>query len=263
MHQQTKPNTIMCVTALLVVVVVGISTTTTYAFPINDGFHVPNGEIQQLEGTNLAFMPMSASAINIDDEQQLYRSRRQISTGSPPPPPPQQPSSSGLFGSLSDLGPQLEKAQSSLKVFSSMFNSGSSSSTPSSSAAAPTAATSPASALPSASQLMSQITSLVRSTQDKNAKALADVQQSAQQATQESTQAVQGASTGMAAALSEAVQGLQRIASSNPSLVPEVKNLYQSVSSKLTTTTDSLVPKSKEQQVTDQLTKAFSTSPSS
>lgn len=166
-----------------------------------------------------------------------------------------------LFSVLSELGPQVEKAQ----AINTLFGGGSSSPT------APLAGLNPpsSSGLGSPGQLMSSLSELIRSTQDRNAKTVADtqraVQQVAQQAQQQTGQAAQSAQGGIQSALTEIGQGLQRIASNNPNLVPDVKSLYQSVSSKLSSASSSvaqsvptnsgIVPAKNGEQLADNLAK--------
>lgn len=161
------------------------------------------------------------------------RVRRQVSV----PSQPQPSSGSSMLGFLSDLGPQLNTA----KTFSSLFSSSSSSAQPGSSAAQP------ASSVASAGQLVSSLNDLMRGTQERSAKTAADMQQMSvnqvnqmNQATEQSVAAASNAQSGIQAALTEIGSGLQRIASNNPSLLPDVKNLYQSVSTKLSQASNSV-----------------------
>lgn len=139
----------------------------------------------------------------------------------------------GLFGLLGELGPQVEKAQSSMKMLSSIFSS-----SPAPSGANPQAP--PTGGAPNATastgQLLSQLTELARATQERSAKALSGAQQTNQEVAAVASQNAQG---GIQAALSEIGQGLQRIAANNPSLLPDVKSLYQSVSTKLSSASSS------------------------
>lgn len=208
-----------------------------------------------------AFSLASAEAQQQQQHQQpseLIRNRRQAS-------PAGKPAESGtnFLSMLSELGPQVERA----KMFSSVFNSLSPSSSPNNAPASPLSANQQASNSPG--QLMSSLSELIRSTQDRNAKAVADtqqsVQQAAQQAQQQTAQAAQSAQGGIQAALTEIGQGLQRIATNNPSLLPDVKNLYQSVSSKLSTastsvvqaapTSSAIMPATNSEQLADNLAK--------
>lgn len=175
----------------------------------------------------------------------MQRARRQI-TMVEPQQAQQQPSSNSGFGFLSNLGPQLEQA----KMFTSLFSSNSQKQQ-----SAGGASPEQSGGGPSASQIMSQLTSLVRSSQNSGQQAL----QSAQSGVQQSTQQAANVQSGLQAALTEMVQGLQRIAMTNPSLLPEVKNLYQSVSSRLSsagaTPSGPIVPAKNGEQLADNIAK--------
>lgn len=96
----------------------------------------------------------------------------------------------------------------------------------------------------------------MRASQENQAKAAADLQQASlsqmDQANQQTAIAAKQAESGFKAALSEIGQGLQKIAANNPSLVPDVKNLYESVSSKL-----SVASNPQQAQAQSQITEAF------
>lgn len=190
-----------------------------------------SGDMAPLEAGSRAEIGSYVEYMN----QELRRFARQITEflppiGQQPPPPPQQ---SGISGFFSNLGPQIERA----KAVQTLFSPPSTQISPLS----PTSngfpnlmgggsATNPA-------ELMTQLTSLIRSTQERSAKVgnevAQNVQQGAQQVGTQTVQAAQSAQGGIQSALSEIGAGLQRIAANNPTLLPDVKNLYQSVSSKL------------------------------
>lgn len=171
-----------------------------------------------------------------------------------PAPAPAQPSS--LLTMLSDVQPQLEKAQQYSKVISSLFSNsgpqqqpgqppvlppGSSSSSSSSSFFSSLTSGLPASpnADPNAAspaKLVEQLNTFLRSTQPQpvpNAQALQQ-QQPLQQLQPQPQQP-----SGLQSALGEFSSGVQRIVSSNPSLVSDVHSLYKSVSSRYASSTAS------------------------
>lgn len=158
----------------------------------------------------------------------------------PPPPPPQ---TGGVFQFLSDLGPQVESA----KMLSSLFSGPSATG----SQQQPGSPQQPSSG-PSAGQIMSQLSELIRTTQDRSAKMVANGQEQVAAAGQQTLQATQGAQTGIQSALAELGASVQRLASNNPNLLPDLRNLYQSVSSKLMSSS----PASGQQQFANNLAKA-------
>ena len=216
---------------------------------------------QQLVGLVALAVALQVAVCAHPFEQQVaWRPKRQVSMGAPPPQLAQQPPAGNPFSSfLSDLGPQVERA----KAFSSLFSSQSSS-------AQQPQQNQMSSAL-NAAQLMGQLGELVRSTQDRAAKQMEQTsQQVSSVASQQSAAAANAATSaqgGITAALAEIGQGLQKIAANNPSLLPDVKNLYQSVSTKLSSAQSSVAEAAqvppvltpKEQQVSDSLRKASAT----
>lgn len=183
----------------------------------------------------------------------IERIKRQISY--PPGPSQQAPQvptnagNGGMFGFLSDLGPQVER----VKQFSSLFSTSQQPLVqPQVGQSQPLQAQSQQTPGASATQLLSQLSDLMRSSQTRTPGA----QQSGQQI-------AQNAQSGLTAALSEMVQGVQRIAMNNPMLLPEVKNLFQSVSSRLSSTSNQqqafnnnqIVPAKNADQLVDNLTK--------
>lgn len=171
---------------------------------------------------------LEAAAMSPEEKAGPYRFKRQISM----PSAPAAPANGGLGGFLSNIGPQVDQ----VKAFSSLFNFAG----PAQPAAQPAAS-------PSASQIISQVSELVRATQDRNAKAAAGAQQ---EAANQSASAVQSAQTGLQAALTEMVQGIQKLAATNPNLLPEVKSLYSNVSSKLSSSATSLSPQPMSSAIT-------------
>lgn len=141
----------------------------------------------------------------------LVRVRRQL----------QQPAQNPL-SFFQELGPQVEKVQSSAKMFTSLFSSANPNQAAAASQLQQAFQPQQAPQQAPAATLMSQLTEMVRSAQDSSSKLAASSQQQAQQAT-----------SGVQSALAEIGQGLQKIAMNNPSLLPDIKNLYSSVSSKL------------------------------
>lgn len=183
------------------------------------------------------------------DEFLAPRIRRQI-TYPPPQAPPQAPpnaGNNGMFGFLSDLGPQVER----VKQFSSIFSSVSGQQQPQQPGLVGSGNPLQSSPGSSATQLLTQLGDLMRSSQTGG-----------QQAVQQGLAAAQNTQTGLQAALSEMIQGVQRIALNNPMLLPEVKNLFQSVSSRLSSTANQqapnnnqIVPAKNADQLVDNLTK--------
>lgn len=191
------------------------------------------------------------SAQNYDEEFEIAelvpRLKRQISYPSgqqaQQPPTPQGPpggGSGGMFGFLSDLGPQVER----VKQFSSIFSSVSGS--PQEKSGLEQAGSNGGSGGASATQLISQLSDLMRSSQTRNNQLLSGAQQDGQQMAQQGVTATQSTQKGLQAALTEMIQGVQKIAMNNPMLLPEVKNLFQSVSSRLSSAT----PGSNSNQIT-------------
>lgn len=187
-------------------------------------------------------------------EQLKPRMRRQVAIPQQPqqyqPTGGSQAGGNNFLGFLSDLGPQVDRVKQFSSIFSSVTGSGpqqaGSQQAPSSGA--------------SASQVLSQLSELMRSSQTRSSQALAGAPQQAQQVAQQGVLASQSAQSGLGAALMEMVQGLQRIAMNNPMLLPEVKNLYSSVSSRLSSTTNSLnngqiTPAKNADQLVDNLSK--------
>lgn len=181
---------------------------------------------------------------------ELLRRRRQA------PSPDDAGNSGNVFKFLSELGPQVEKAQGSAKTFTSLFSSGPQGAGDQSN---PLAA---ANSAIQASQLMNTFNEMLKSAQDNTAKITATGQTNLQTAQQSSAAAAQEAQGGIQSALKEIGLGLQKIATNNPSLIPDVKNLYQSVSSKLSAASSSVsqaaIPgKSNADQISDSLSKSI------
>lgn len=162
------------------------------------------------------------------------------------------PGTGNVLSFLSQLGPQLESAQNSAKKFTSPL-SGLFNTNPQQAAAQsqlqqafqpgqPPA--SPLSGIPSAAQVMGELSELIRSTQDRSAKAVSGAFQpmaaASEQMSQQSAAAASQAQGGIQSALQDIGKGLQRIAMNNPMLLPDVKNLYQTVSSKLSSASNSV-----------------------
>lgn len=170
----------------------------------------------------------------------LVRVRRQLVQQQQP----QQPASDPL-SFISNLGQQAEKIQSSAKMFSSLFSSGPTSPQQANAASQLQQAFQPQaaaqqSAQPSPATLMSQLSEMVRATQDRSMKLASDTTQNANQVAQAGQQQAQQAQGGIQSALTEIGQGLSKIAMNNPSLLPDIKNLYSSVSSKLSSASSSI-----------------------
>lgn len=157
----------------------------------------------------------------------------------------EQTASQNPFGSLANFGSQIEGA----KMFGSIFGS------------------TPSSANPSTSEIVGSLTSMVRSSQESGNKLASETQQNALQAQQVGTNAAQETQKGFVSALAEIGRGLKQISQNNPSLVPDVKNLFSSVSSKLNTSpfaglaeqakqqSSSIMPATNPQQLSDNLAK--------
>lgn len=183
--------------------------------------------------------------------EELFRARRQAT-------PEQTGSSANVFKFFSELGPQVEKAQNSAKSFTTLFSSPQGTTPDQQQGSNPLS--NAASAL-QATQLMSSLTDMLRSSQDTGNKLATSAQTNLQQAQQSTAQAAQQAQGGIQSALTEIGQGLQKIASNNPNLLPDVKNLYQSVSTKLSSASSSVsqaVPGSNAQQAQQQISEALS-----
>jgi len=219
------------------------------------------------EGTQ--FDPSGNEAANMGGPRRLVR--RQISyppldgeqlspSGLPQLQPqqqaPTQDAQSGIFKFFSDLGPQMERA----KMVSSLFGGlapGQQQAGGAPNGAGPANSQSPFNAV----QLMGQLSELIRSTQDRNAKMLESTRRSVEQAGQSANTAASQAQGGIQAALAEIGQGLQRMAANNPNLLPDIKSLYQSVSSKLSSASSSVAQaatpqKNGAEQFAEQLAKA-------
>lgn len=156
----------------------------------------------------------------------------------------QQPAQTGgLFNYLSELGPQMAQA----KAISSLFNGNSS---PSPSAQSPSSfmnaltganpSQQSSSGLSNVAQMMAQLTDLIKSTQDRNARMLETTQQTIETTGHQTASAAKSAQGGIQSALTEIGQGLQNMARNNPNLLPDIKNLYQSVSAKLSSASTSV-----------------------
>lgn len=190
-------------------------------------------------------------------EEFVPRLKRQISFP-PPQQAPQPPAGAapqagngGMFGFLSDLGPQVER----VKQFSSIFSSVSGSPQSSEKSGLEQAGGNSGA---SATQLLGQLSELMRSSQTRNNQLLSNAQQDGQQMAQQGVAATQSTQKGLQAALTEMIQGVQRIAMNNPLLLPEVKNLFQSVSSRLSSATpggNQITPAKNADQLVDNLGK--------
>lgn len=189
--------------------------------------------------TALILLLLSLSSISSQLAEANSRKVRQVALPEQPPAASQNP-----LNFLSNLGPQLEKAQSSMNMFSSLFSTNQQQPASQQVSAALSQALGQTAAPSTGQLMMNQLSELVKSTQERNAKLVANTQQVAQQAGQEANQqvaaAAQNAQGGIQSALSEIGSGLQRIASNNPNLLPDVKSLYQSVSSKLSSASSSV-----------------------
>lgn len=161
---------------------------------------------------------------------------------------PAQQEQNGVFKFFQDLGPQVERAKAISNLFGAVGGANNN-------------GTAPASQTFNPGQLMGQLSELIRSTQDRNAKMLESTQRSVDQAGQQTATAARQAQGGIQSALTEMGQGLMKMASNNPNLLPDIKNLYQSVSTKLSSASTSVAQaagpqKNGAEQFAEQLAKA-------
>lgn len=172
------------------------------------------------------------------------RRKRQVSypSGEQTPPQTSEKSSNGIVKYLSELGQQAQQAQAIQQLLSAAGASGSQQQPQSNPLAAigQSASSSSSSGIQGVAQMMKQLTDLIKSTQERNARVLETSQRSLESGNQQTMEVARSAQGGIQSALSEMGQGLQRLAANNPNLLPDIKNLYQAVSARLSSATSSV-----------------------
>lgn len=171
------------------------------------------------------------------EKQAPGRVKRQIQypSGQQPEAASSPSTGSGVMKYISDLGQQAQQAQAISQFLQAAGASGSQG--PSGGPSGPSGSQS--SGGTQVAQVLTQLTDLIKSTQNRNARLVESSQRSLEATGQQTMDAAKSAQSGFQAAISEMTQGLQKLAANNPNLVPDIKSLYQSVSSKLSPTASS------------------------
>lgn len=196
------------------------------------------------------------------DEVQLMRFKRQLTVPRDSPlnfqgPQPAQPAGGSFLSTISELGTQINNAKALSSLFSPSQQGGAqqapSSGNPLSglssifgNGGAPGGAPGGGGgggggfSMEAVMRQLAELNNMIKSTQERNARTLEATQRSAENVGQDTLAATRTAQGGIQQALTELGQGLSRIAANNPSLLTDIRSLYQSVASRLSSATSSV-----------------------